>query len=187
MSMSVIDDETGMVMLGRHNCTLEVVQATFVDASEFETSASRRKIWDAWKAVTTELRSKVPVAAVWISGSFTTKKLNPSDMDCTYIIDHQEMMRVRADPDSVKLIDLIAKNELGGTCNLPLDTFLISWKSFAQPASSDISNSNYFATRGYWDDFWQRVRQGNKSDTPTESWSIPRRGYLEVTLDGYIR
>ena len=45
--------------------------------------------------------------------------------------------------------------------------------------------SFYYVMRGYWDDWWMRLRNQAGAGQPIDLEALPRRGYVEVILDGY--
>ena len=84
--------------LGRHPTTMAEFEARFVTHPDFASSTTRSGIWQEWQAATDYLRQQLPVAAVWIGGSFVTAKLDPSDLDCTYLLDHSHVAQAQTDP-----------------------------------------------------------------------------------------
>jgi hypothetical protein len=46
-------------------------------------------------------------------------------------------------------------------------------------------HDQYLRRRGYWDDFWMRTRSGTKGQPFQVADALPRRGYVEISLDGF--
>lgn len=70
---------------------------------------------------------------------------------------------------------------------LNVDVFLVLW----HPDGTEMGGGGregqmrYAASRGKWDDFWQRKVDKADRATPQRSHSMPVRGYVEVVIDGY--
>ncbi|SKF67773.1 Uncharacterised protein [Mycobacteroides abscessus subsp. bolletii] len=124
------------------------------------------------------LRSVVPVCAVWLSGSYFTSKELPSDIDATIVIsDHlvdalSGSKRLLVTPQGIR--------RLAAHLDVRVDAYLLSWRCIPEPDAGNPIHSQYYFQRGYWDDWWMRLR----SSVPDEG-ALPQRGYVEVILDGY--
>ena len=179
-----IDAATGTLPVGRFPATLAQVKATYVDAPEFAGSSTRSEIWDDFDDATRVLRDIVPVAYVWIAGSFTTDKLDPDDLDVIYWCEDR-LVDLVTDVRDKQILELFAKNQVRHTTGYRLDTRYGRWhvhpEADRMPKAEHMS---YAAIRGYWDDFWLRSRSGAKTDPLVRDDALPRRGYLEVMLDG---
>ena len=66
------------------------------------------------------------------------------------------------------------------TFGLRVDSFVLEWWPTAGPGRPAIAQ-RYLENRGYWDDLWSRRRSTDERED-----SMPRVGYLEVIIDGYI-
>jgi hypothetical protein len=186
----LLDKTTGFLPPGRHVCTADEVEEVFVRGEAFSGSASRSKIWSDWNDALALLQSAVTVHAVWIGGSFTTAKLDPEDIDVTYIVNANEVRGLQG-KDELNIIGIFntpgrVKSEL----RLDVDNFLIWWEYIPSPIALNPSQLRlqdlYYWARGHWDDWWQRARQGPKDSPPTVLDAVPRRGYLEVPVSDYI-
>jgi hypothetical protein len=168
---------------------MDEVRARFVDHPDFAASTSRAGIWNEWQQATEVLHRVTPIASVWLSGSFTTTKLNPGDIDCLYWLDSDDVIAAQRSGDAARnILGLFANNALGDPpFSLHLDTFVASWRSIPEPHLADADDWRYWRDRGHWDDFWQRRRSPatEAGATPTRIDSLPRRGYLEVEIDGF--
>lgn len=172
------------LVLGRHTATLQDVRDRFVDHGAFAASATRAGIWSEWEQATSLLRTVLPVAQVWLAGSFITTKLDPGDIDCLYWLDADEVSRV-SDPGDRNVLGQFATPTALQSQGLRVDSYVVVWRSIPTPALADAYDLNYYRDRGHWDDWWQRERSGPKGAPAVRADSIQRRGYLEVTLDGF--
>lgn len=174
------------MVTGRYAATLDEVRDRFVADAQFAGSSSRAPIWDEWQEATAALREVVPVAQVWIAGSFTTTKLDPNDIDCLYWLDADLVEAAMSDDAAKNVIGLFAQpNALRNSFGLRIDSYVATWRSIPNPALGDHLDWKYYRDRGHWDDWWQRQRTGPQGSPPGRADSIQRRGYLEVTLDGF--
>jgi hypothetical protein len=169
---------------GRIRATIEEVAATWVDAPAFAQSTHRRAIWGEWLQAAAALRDAVPVCVAWLGGSFLSSKPEPGDLDCVWIIDDVMLATAKMDPQRARLIALFANNQLGDV-GMRVDSYVLAWRRRPGIAPRDQRDHEYVAARGYWDDFWQRTRNGAKGSQPHRDEALPRRGYLEVVLDGF--
>lgn len=175
------DPVTGALPLGRFPATLtEVAQVLVTDIG----TERRSELWGELRDVTTILASHVAVASAWLSGSFVTTKPDPQDIDVVYWVENVELERARGIPASASVLQEVTTpgrlHELG----LRVDAYVIPWVSNETAAARGPQDLAYHQARGYWDDLWLRLRSGPKGATPTRLDSIPRRGYLEVSLGG---
>jgi len=145
------------------------------------TSQRRRDIWTHWAQLTDVVRSVVGgVPVAWLSGSFLTDKTEPGDLDCLYIIESSRVVAAAAaDPRNASFLDLVVRNQVKSVLGLMVDSFVLEWVP-TPGVGRPVGPARYLADRGYWDDLWSRERS-----TDDREDSIPRRGYLEVVLDGY--
>ena len=174
---------------GRYAASIEQVHARFVAHPDLSGSATRAEIWSDWIKATDVLRRVLPVACVWLGGSFTTDKLDAGDMDCLYWLDFDEVARAQLSGDDARnVLGLFASNGLKQPgIDMKVDTFIASWRSIPEPYLADSLDWKYYRDRGHWDDWWQRRRSPltEAGELPTRIDSLPRRGYLEVELDGF--
>lgn len=113
-----------------------------------------------------------------------TAKPEPGDIDITLVANgsHLQTLIDKRDPN-LRLFNIDFLRDLCDQESLRIDPFILPWNPRIERQSS--LTYTYEATRGYWDDWWQRQRQGDKDNTPTIGWAVPRQGYLEVILNGY--
>ena len=162
--------------LGRWHCELSEFEARFVTGK----SPARNEIWKHWKDLTSVLRSAVGhVAACWIAGSFVSDKVDPADIDCVYVIDSQLINAALANTQVAQFLTLVAGSRLKAQ-GIRVDSYILPWDPPPGVRVTSPTESEYVWRRGYWDDLWGRQR-----DADPRMGSLPRRGYLEVNLDGY--
>lgn len=145
-------------------------------------SARRQEVWADWLTLTKVVREVVGVVpAAWLSGSFLTDKEDPGDVDSVYIIEAHRIYSAKwPDLRKAQFLEVVAGGQVKKVFGLQVDSFVLEWvpRSGAQRA---FWASEYLGDRGYWDDLWSRDRSPNQRED-----SVPRRGYLEVILDGYV-
>lgn len=185
--MPALHPVTGELPLGRHNCTVDEFEAAFVSAPEFVSSTTRSEVWAHWELARTALRGVVPVYSAWVGGSFVSSKTDPNDMDIVFVIDAATVDRMLPGSRAQQIVTVMSQ---GSTHHDPvgrrLDTYTLLWRSIPDPCDDPAGLApGYYLWRGHWDDFWQRARTSPKDTPPTQADSIPRRGFLEVTLDDY--
>ncbi len=180
------DPASGLLPLGRHVCSESEVEVAFVSAAEFTGSPTRASIWRDWQRAARLLRTAVTVHAAWLGGSFTTSKVDPEDLDVTFVINGADM-RTRS-PQEQKIITLFATGgQVKAALGLKLDSFVIPWECIPQPQNVGLNGVGdpYYWARGHWDDWWQRRRLSPKTVLPGPADASPRRGYLEVPFSDY--
>lgn len=130
------------------------------------------------------VRLVVPICAAWISGSYLTDKDDPADVDVVLVFNEDDINGL-TDPAHRRLVTRPGLQRLATVRNLRVDPFALIWRARPDPAAITPPDSRYLMNRGYWDDFWLRMRTVPKGATPTRACALPRRGYVEVILDGY--
>ena len=183
--LPALDPLTGLLPTGRHVCTEAEVESVFVRANAFSASVTRQVIWSNWVDGLALLKSAVAVRAAWVGGSFTTSKVDPDDIDVTFIVDGTDM-RSR-EPAEQQIISLFMSGGLvKNLLKLRVDSYILPWECVPapRPGMGPVQDQYYWA-RGYWDDWWQRSRVTAKGGMPTSADALPRRGYLEVPVSDY--
>jgi hypothetical protein len=127
------------------------------------------------------------VSAAWLGGSFLSAKESPDDIDCLYVVPPKSLAAAAEGPGA-KVLQLLTDHGSTGlrdTYGVRVDSYVLSWP--LNPANGPRTPGDvvYSQQRGYWDDFWQRRRSGGKMSAPKPEDGLPRRGYVEVMLDGY--
>lgn len=167
--------EDGALPHGRWACVPSDIEAAFVRGL----APQREQIWNDWLQLTEVLRRLVgSVPAAWVSGSFLTDKMVPGDLDTLYIVDTAALQAAWADQANRGLLLTIANNRTKADLHLNVDSFILEWHPM--PGADRTAPDHYYLNRGYWDDLWIRRRNSDPRLA-----SVPRRGYVEVMLDGY--
>ncbi|GGD32948.1 hypothetical protein GCM10010915_11680 [Microbacterium faecale] len=183
MSIPALNTD-GVLPLGRHHVTLADVEARYVRDPQFAQSSSRVEIWDHFKTVTSELQKIVPVAYVWVSGSYISNKQDPDDIDVVYWCEDRHVSAI-ADPRDRMILQMFATRAVRSTTGLRVDAGMAQWHVYPEAASGPSNEHlSYIQMRGFWDDFWLRRRSGPKGAPPVREDALPRAGYLEMMLDG---
>lgn len=167
----------GVLPVGRYACTPTEVHDALVAGSAFMTSSTRRSCFDGLEQVRSMIERLAPglVESAWVGGSFATDRLDPDDVDVTFVLDHSVF-------DSLPPADQVSARRLGQgdlvrrKTGLRVDVSVMVRERYPSPWQAgmlDPASIGYFSTRGAWDDWWQRSRS---SADP----SMPARGYLEV-------
>lgn len=164
---------------GRWACSSADVEAAFVTGHGPE----RAEIWADWLTALALLKELVgSVPAAWLSGSFLSSKPVPGDIDSVFIVDTDALLAAHQalPPEDWEIVlALTAGNGAKSQLGLNVDSYILEWHPTPTPQS--ISPQEYYFYRGYWDDLWVRAKE--PSNLRLES--IPRRGYVEVLIDGY--
>lgn len=166
--------------MGRHVCTLDEVERAYVPDDPAD---RRRQIWTQWVGLTEALQSALgAVAACWLSGSFFSSKPVPGDIDCLYVVDIAHLTKLSAseDPAAAGLVYDVMTGAIKEQTGALIDSYVLAWVPTPGIESDNPIQIQYHRYRGYWDDLWSRVR-----DADQRLGAIPRRGYLEVLIDGY--
>lgn len=102
-----------------------------------------------------------------------------ADIDCVYVIDAGVLQSARSRGDrAIQFLESVASSRMKDF-GLRVDSYILEWMP-THGVIPTVAAGPYRDSRGYWDDLWSRQRS---SDTREDA--IPRRGYLEVILDGY--
>jgi hypothetical protein len=184
------DAATGFLPLGRHQMTLRELEQTFVDDPGFACSRTRGDVWADFLLSLDLLQSAALVHAVWVGGSFTSCKVDPSDIDACFFINRSDLAK-RSD-DEKKIVAMFSDRDDDGTGRarpahgLKVDSFTIQWRPYP-PAFWDESSpyGKYAQARGYWDDWWCRYLTNGKGGAIDQDDDCPRRGYVEVMLNDF--
>lgn len=164
--------------LGRWPATTSDLKA-FADLPD---SVHRTRLLNDWRTVTAAVQDAVgALPACWLSGSFFTTKDQPGDIDCVYLVSHDALAAARLDPERAKFLQAVTGHGARETFDLLVDVYFLDW--WPRPGTyrgSDDRRTGYLEDRGYWDDLWSRSKDGDPKTS-----RLPRRGYLEVILDGF--
>lgn len=180
-----LDRVSGLLPPGRHRCSEAEVEAEFVSCPRFASSPTRKDIWQDWGDVRDLLQNSIKVYAAWLGGSFTSAKLNPEDLDVTFLVSGDDCRK--CSPADQRIVSLFSGGSYVKTAlRVKLDTYLLPWECVLQPqAGANPVHDAYYWARGQWDDWWQRSRINPKGTPPVPAEAVPRRGYLEVQISDY--
>lgn len=162
---------------GRWACSPGDVEAAFVAGHDTERAA----IWQDWLSALAILKQLVgTVPAAWLSGSFFSSKPVPGDIDSVFVVDTADVQAAyqRLTPPDAAILWALGHGGIKASLGLNLDSFILEW--CPTPTADKNSPPGYYGDRGYWDDLWVRAR-----DSDARLDSVPRRGYVEVMVDGY--
>lgn len=188
------DPATGHLPCGRYQTDFYEVHARYVVAPEFDGSETRPVVWEGlvaylaeWDATTAGLVPYLPgplLLRVWLGGSFVSAKVDPGNADVTLVLSADAVRAAKGQEGSGRIARLTDRADM-------LRRFLVSpvvlryerVPHVFRPEALDPVQREYLATRGAWDDWWQRVRPaGGPKGPPTLDTTSAVRGYLEVTL-----
>ncbi|MFF2454095.1 DUF6932 family protein [Isoptericola sp. NPDC058082] len=176
------DANTGALPVGRFPATIPEIRAALVEPFPLP---RREELWEEWLDATTILASHVRIACAWLGGSFLTTKPEPGDIDVVYWVEDTELQRAAADATTASALQTFTTPGWLHGVGLRVDAYVVPWVSNGTAAPRGPEDMQYLRQRGYWDDLWLRLRSGAKGAPPSRLDSIPRRGYLEVNLDGH--
>lgn len=126
------------------------------------------------------LASVLPVCAVWIGGSYLTDKGNPGDLDMSVVLNTED---IHTDVQR-QLATVPGLQQLARALGVRVDAYLLNWHPRVSNRTGEDDRAE-LTGRGYWDDWWMRERQVPKTEAATRECALPRRGYVEVIVNGY--
>ncbi|WP_228845060.1 DUF6932 family protein [Mycobacteroides abscessus] len=177
-----MSSEHGLLPAGRYRATREEVHARFVQGR----GECRTTFWDHWELATTVLNQQVPINAAWLHGTFFSDTDQPQPVQCLYWVEDLELERARLDPVSGPLLRAFSKpGQVHRVVGVRVDTQLVPWHCRPDPQEDDDYYAPYLQRRGMVDDLLQRITSGPAGAARTRLDALPRRGYLEVIIDGY--
>ncbi|MFR9751348.1 DUF6932 family protein [Nocardia sp. 004] len=151
---------------GRYTCNRDEFKERFVQ--NLPDSERRMQIFeDLEEYQKQQLACGLIVISYWIDGSFTTNKLNPSDIDITAIIDGAASSPTPVADDWINPADCWKNNAHPSVGR----TLLVDGYGVVKLPDTHPDVKKYHELRGYWDDWWQRCRGTNEAT---------RKGYVEV-------
>jgi hypothetical protein len=154
-----------------YTTTLDELESRFVDRAPGE--ARRRLIWDAFNVWLRLARDTLPGARLWVSGSFVTDKIEPSDIDVVLVIrpEHEPVLGPMLDPRVRVLL-----THLGVQAAQPAGVV-----EKLQPIGGLLDGFICPEHLQQNVDYWQRV-WSTEFDKVTGAPTDVRMGYLEVRL-----
>ena len=177
-----LSSEHGLLPAGRYRTTREEIHARVVTGR----GARRAKLWGDWELATTLLGQHIPINAAWLHGTFFSDVPDPQRVQCLYWAEDLELGKARLNPVSGPLLRGFSKpGQVHKIVGVEVDTQLVPWHCQPDPQDPDDYYPAYLQRRGMLDDLLQRVASGPLGATRTRLDALPRRGYLEVIIDGY--
>ncbi|MFF9329459.1 DUF6932 family protein [Streptomyces sp. NPDC014776] len=174
-----LDPATGLLPPGRYAATLDELYSTLVVSTG---SAIRREIWEEWSTHRTMVETQVgEISRMWVGGSFVSNKLDPSDVDVTYLVSahHYDAL------DQETLVDLDDLTDAGWCADVGMrvDALILRLPkrlpvSQMAPRLLDRETSESFRDLGLYDEVCQAIKPPAAHSVPSEL----RRGYVEVLL-----
>ncbi|MGW4947205.1 DUF6932 family protein [Actinoplanes sp. NPDC004185] len=182
----------GFLPSGRYQCTPAEAEAAFVSDPAYAASISRAPLWQHhWTNALALLTSAVRVHAAWISGSFTSDKVNPRDIDVVFVINEQD--RLSRSVTERQIVEAFARRVIDPATGrvvaahgLLVDSYIIPWAPYLDKRGHLVEYDEYVSDRGYWDDWWSRRRFSPKGSPSVSQDAHPCRGYLEVSISDYV-
>lgn len=164
--------------IGRFQCDFADAQTALLDEPRFLASQTRGTLWIELSAAVTkfrDIRCKIP--SIFLSGSFVTGKIDPTDVDAVFLVDFSTIHSPATIDSLWKLVKML-------NTRTKVQAFVIPWWP-TEDAQVDPIALEYYQTRGKWDDFWQRDVAKPDRNPFLRHHAFPERGYLEVVIDGY--
>ncbi|WP_150208447.1 DUF6932 family protein [Streptomyces venezuelae] len=82
-----LDPKTGLLPPGRYPASLSHLERAYVSAPGFADSSTRRHLWEEWQCHRAIVEAETgDIARTWLGGSFVSAKLDPGDIDVTYLL-----------------------------------------------------------------------------------------------------
>ena len=178
---------SGHLPRGRHACDLDEFEAAFVTAPQFATSSKRASLFADLLSALDWLADRYSpdlVERAWVGGGFASDKLDPTDIDVTFILSHETHAALGEDQKR-RLEKLLRRGGFKGI-GLSVDGFMMIRERIALPwfgSGVGDAGQDYFLKRGAWDDWWSRDRAHVAAgEPPVVEDADPVRGYVEVIV-----
>jgi hypothetical protein len=186
-----LDAISGQLPPGRFRCTLQEIEQRFVDDSRFATSTRRRMLFDQllnylrdWELALEDVAVPGVLKQIWIAGSFASAVVDPGDIDVSPILDGPLLREVRGREGAGRIQKLQGERRDRIVQEYGVEPYPITWWPVTTLRRDRVGNfaTDYIATRGLMDDFWQRTRSTDVKEGLTVDTAPARRGYLEVVV-----
>ena len=152
------DPATGLLPPGRYAAGLETLYDALVIAPRFAESVTRKKLWDEWAQHRVVVEAVAgEISRLWLAGSFASGKLDPSDIDATYLLRAEVYDRL----DQETLADLYDLTDKAWCVerSMRIDSYLVRlpdempfWQM--KPSSLGMRASEAFRDLGLYDEVW---------------------------------
>lgn len=123
------------------------------------------------------------VGRLWLAGSFVSGKVDPEDIDVTYLVPPGAYARAMEDPDTVDDLDNLGTKDWCTRHAMRVDAYVLclpeteDFRSLGVTGAMTPGDHKVFESLGVYDEVWQRCRAG-QNGVPEKA----RRGYVEVLL-----
>ncbi|WP_443080072.1 DUF6932 family protein [Streptomyces sp. P9-A2] len=169
---------------GRFPLTWDEVESELVKAAYFTDSSTRGHLFGELQThyAMVELTTGA-VGRLWLAGSFVSGKVDPEDVDVTYLIPPDAYARAMADADTVDYLDNLGTKDWCTCHAMRVDAYVLclpeteDFRSLGVTGAMTPSDHKVFESLGVYDEVWQRCRSG-QNGIPERA----RRGYVEVLL-----
>ncbi|MFD4348585.1 DUF6932 family protein [Streptomyces coelicoflavus] len=183
-SLPAFDPVTECPPPGRFPLTWDEVESELVKAECFTNSSTRGRLLGELRThhALVELTTGA-VGRLWLAGSFVSGKVDPEDIDVTYLIPSGAYAQAMADADTVDDLDNLGTKDWCTRHNMRVDAYVLclpeteDFRSLGVTGAMASGDHKVFENLGVYDEVWQRCRSGQNG--------IPegaRRGYVEVLL-----
>lgn len=150
--------------------TIDEVRQRFVDAAP--TPERRERIWDAFLLWDQLAQRELPGANYWLSGSFLTEKVRPSDLDVILVLKPGHLRTMTPEPTVAARVLL---THLGVTASKPSGT-----AERLQPMGGLIDGHWCYSWMPEYVRLW-RFQWSSVYDKTTRAPTGVRMGYVEVS------
>ncbi|MGW8885232.1 DUF6932 family protein [Streptomyces sp. NPDC055749] len=169
---------------GRFPLSWADVETELVKDERFAGSTTRTEIFEEWKYHFTAVEAVLgAVSRMWLAGSFVSGKIDPSDVDVTYLIPHDVYDAHESDGDVAEYLDNLGTRDWCVGQGMRVDAYILRLPETARFRDLGVTGAmapgdrEVFYQLGLYDEIWQRCR-ATLGNTQTDS----RRGYVEVLL-----
>ncbi|WP_067964182.1 DUF6932 family protein [Nocardiopsis trehalosi] len=182
MLLPEFDPVTGLLPPGRYTADLDTLHDRLVSAPGFTASATRAPIWAEWELHRAAVEAEAgEITRLWLGGSFVSGKLDPADVDVTYLLRAAAFDRLQR--DELRSLDDLTDRTWCVERGMRVDAYLLrlpedlSFGDLAPRRLTDATDRS-FRDLGLYDEIWQRCRPAAQASAPRPS----RRGYVEVLV-----
>ncbi|MFE6287828.1 DUF6932 family protein [Streptomyces sp. NPDC057877] len=169
---------------GRFPLAWEEVESELVKAECFADSSTRPDLMSELRMhfALVEIATGA-VGRIWLAGSFVSRKINPEDVDVTYLIPSDAYGRATEDPDTVDELDNLGTKDWCVRHGMRVDAYVLrlpetaDFQALGVAGAMAAGDHKVFEELGVHDEIWQRCRRG-ENGVPDGT----RRGYVEVLL-----
>lgn len=182
--LPAFDSVTDCPPPGRFPLTWDEVESELVKATYFTESSTRGRLFGELQThyAMVELTTGA-VGRLWLAGSFVSGKVDPEDVDVTYLIPPDAYARAMADADTVDYLDNLGTKDWCARHGMRVDAYVLrlpeteDFRSLGVTGAMAPGDHKVFESLGVYDEVWQRCRSG-QNGVPDRA----RRGYVEVLL-----